>query len=99
MARLAFTPPKIKVPLGEFVALDHDRRVEYVVELVKQEMRASLSPGVGAFEPTLSCVPSSGGAVDDLTRREILEFSAVRNCLAHRKGIVDELLRACGAQS
>jgi hypothetical protein len=94
-ARLAFIP-QIRVPVGEFVALDHERRVEYVVELVKQEMRASLSPGVGAFEPTLDAF-KLGGQVEDLTRREILEFSAVRNCLAHRKGIVDErFLKACG---
>jgi hypothetical protein len=38
-----------------------------------------------------------GGTVEEVTGRELLELSAVRNCLAHRRGIVDARFReACG---
>jgi hypothetical protein len=46
----------------------------------------------------LACkLERSPSAVADLTKRQLLELSAVRNCLAHRRGIVDaRFLKACG---
>lgn len=95
-SRFKFIPSKMKVSLGEFVSLDDDDRVEFVLDAVKLEVRASLSPGVGAFEPTLGAF-KLGGAVDDLVKRSLLEMAAIRHCLVHRKGVVDErFLKACG---
>lgn len=91
---LATVHTKHKVSVAEFFAMDDENRVARVVELVRAD--AKLSPGIGAFEPMFDAFGLGKGA-DETTRRVLLEFAAVRNCLAHRKGIVDErFLEACG---
>jgi hypothetical protein len=88
--------PKYRLAVADIFTLDEDERVEQVIEMVRLEVRSGLQRGVGVFEPLLK-VFGLGGAVAEATSREILEFSAVRNCLAHRRGIVDKrFLDACG---
>jgi len=60
-------------------------RIERIIELAKQEVGAGFGPGVAAFEPVLAMFGLKG-AVADVTKRELLEFSAVRKLSRASKG-------------
>lgn len=95
-ASLKVIAPKVKISIAEFYALDDEQRIERAIELARQEVGASFGPGVSAFESTFDMFKLKG-TVEDLTGRELLELAAVRNCLAHRNGIVDaKFMKACG---
>lgn len=84
---------KVKIAFGEYLSLQVEDRVRYVLEEVKQSVRSALKPGIGRFEAVLDLV-KLGGGVPDGTRRDLYELSLVRNVLVHRAGIVDRRFKA-----
>lgn len=86
---------KVEVSLGDFMALDDAGRAEELLNAVKQQKKSRLLKGADAFETFLNPF-GLASAVADETKRELLEFSAVRNCITHRRGIVDRRFKeAC----
>lgn len=79
---------KIKISLGEFQTMDDDLRLEYLLEEAKLAQKAKLARGPAVFERTLK-VFGFDGPIEAETSREQVDFSAIRNCVAHRRGIVD----------
>jgi len=95
-SRLKSLTPKIKMSAAEFYTMTEQERIETIVELAKQETRSSLKTGAGAFEDLLKAF-DLGGGIAAPTARELLELSAFRNCIVHRKGIVDARFKEkCG---
>lgn len=98
-SRIAKVPQGVKVTLSEFYAYDEDKRIREVVRLVGDSLASSFQPGTGKFETMLNAF-GLGGAIERLTKETILEFAAVRNCIVHRKGIVDaKFKKACGTST
>lgn len=86
---------KLKRPLVQFGSSSLDEQTEYLVSLLKEEVRASLQPGIGRFEAILKAV-GLGGPVHDEVRRALLELSEIRHVLVHRRGKADaKLLERC----
>lgn len=86
---------KIQVSLLQFNTMDPAERIEYIVDRIEEKNKSKFSRGVGRFENMLKPF-GFGGEVDPVASKELLEFSAVRNCLVHRQGIVDRrFLEAC----
>ncbi len=86
---------RLKGPLIEFADADPSSRAEFLVDMLAQDVRASLKAGVGRFEVILEAVGLTG-TVADPVRRSIYEFSQVRNAIAHRNGIADaRFIAAC----
>jgi hypothetical protein len=79
---------RIRVRLGEYQALSLDERGYHIVELIEQEVSASLKLGVGRFEALLEPIGLVGG-VPDAVRRTLFELSQIRNVLVHRRGVAD----------
>lgn len=84
---------RLKGPLLEFARASESERIEYLLDLLTQETRARLKPGVGRFEPILNAV-GLGGAVDDRARRRLLELLEMRNIIIHRNSRADRRLLA-----
>jgi len=82
---------KLKGPLVSFMSSSPEEQAEYLVTVLKEDVRASLQPGIGRFEAILSVV-GLGGAVLDEVRRAFLELSEVRHVLVHRRGKADAKL-------
>lgn len=79
---------KLKGPLVEFATAPQTEQVQYLRDLLNQDVAAALKPGVGRFESVLAAV-GFGGPVNDLARRTLLELSEVRNVILHRGAVVD----------
>lgn len=82
---------KLKGPLVPFLASSPQEQAEYLAELLKQEVRASLHSGAGRFEAVLGMI-ELGGAVSSEVRRLLLELSEIRHVLVHRRGVADAKL-------
>jgi hypothetical protein len=75
--------------------MDAVGRIDYIVDKIEEKYKSKFSRGAGRFENMLKPF-GFGGEVNTTTSRELLKFSAVRNCLVHRQGIVDRrFLEAC----
>jgi hypothetical protein len=75
--------------------MDPIERIEYIVDKVEDKHKSKFSRGVGRFEHMLKPF-GFGGEVDPIASKILLEFSAVRNCLVHRQGVVDRrFLEVC----
>ena len=86
---------ELKVPLGEWEALDKDERHDLIVDLLERGLNATFKHGISRFEAVLEIFGLSGG-VDDDDRRTLFELQQIRNVLVHRRGIVDRrLVTAC----
>jgi len=82
---------KLKGPLISFISSSPEEQAEFLVNVLKEDVRASLQPGIGRFEAILNAV-GLGGAVHDGVRRVLLELSEVRHVLVHRRGKADAKL-------
>lgn len=86
---------RLKIKLGEYRAIPRGEQYEFVAEQLERELGAGLKVGVSRFEKLLDVFELSG-AVPELLRRTIYEFSQVRNVIVHRSGRVDQqFVRAC----
>lgn len=78
---------KIKVFVGEYEALTSTERPGFLLAQLKTQLK--YGPGVGRFEAYADAL-GLPGSVDGHVKRAILEFSAVRNVIVHRRGLVDK---------
>jgi hypothetical protein len=85
---------RMKVRLGDILALDERQRAFYLVDLLDRELSGPFKVGVGRLEPLLEPFALSGDTPDD-TRRTLLELHQIRNLHAHRQGFADR--RFCDA--
>jgi hypothetical protein len=82
---------KLKGPLVSFMSSSPEDQAEFLVNALKEEVRASLQTGIGRFEAILSAL-GFGGPVHDEARRVFLELSELRHVLIHRRGRADAKL-------
>jgi hypothetical protein len=68
---------RIRVRVGEYESLSSDEKAFYVVELLEQELGATLKNGVGRFESLLEPI-GMNGPVSAPIKRTIYELSQVR---------------------
>lgn len=80
---------KLKGPLLEFASASQQKQSEYILDLLYNELSASLRRGVGKFEHVLNAI-ELGGSIDERVKKNIFELSEIRNIVAHRNGIADE---------
>ncbi|WP_433618752.1 hypothetical protein [Paenibacillus cellulositrophicus] len=86
---------KVKGNLYEFVNLSELDRAEFILESLKTDIKARQKLGIGRFESLLETVGYEGG-IPDIVRKNILEFSQIRNAIMHKNGKVDSrLLKLC----
>jgi hypothetical protein len=81
---------RVKVSVGEFQASTRDARLRYLVG--ETDRRLGISAGLPRFEQLFEAV-GLGGPLDEKLRRKLIEMYAVRNVVAHRRGIADRKLR------
>jgi hypothetical protein len=80
---------KIQIPLVEYNAMSEDERLEFLIARATEKQRGGkFGPGAGRFEGALNAF-SLGGGLDDNLKKQLVAFSSVRNCLVHRRGVVD----------
>lgn len=79
---------RIKLPLAVYESLDREGRMSLLAQEINRSINADLKLGIGKFESLLEVI-GLAGAVDDATRRDLLEVSEVRNLLVHRAGVAD----------
>lgn len=86
---------KVKGNLYEFVNLSEMDRAEFILESLKNDIKARQKLGIGRFESLLETVGYEG-SIPDIVRKNILEFSQIRNSIMHKNGKVDSrLLKQC----
>ena len=79
---------KLKGPLIEFAAASRGQQAEYLSDLLIQDLKAKLKPGIGRFETILNEI-GFGGGVNPHVARILLELSQLRNIILHKNGRVD----------
>jgi hypothetical protein len=85
----------LKVPLGDYLALNDDARWPWLLDQIKRSQSSSLKAGVGQFESVLDAV-GLGGPVDSDLRTAIFYAKAMRNVIAHKGGRIDaKFVEAC----
>lgn len=86
---------KLKVRLGDYMALEPFDRCLWVVDLIDQESGGPLRVGVNRFESLLQPIGLAGD-VKESTKKLLFELSNVRHLIVHRRAFVDRrLLLAC----
>lgn len=86
---------KIKVSLADFLVLEKEDHVRYIVEEMSRSHSLVRRQGVDGFEIFLGFVGLSG-AVDPAIKKTIWEVNHVRNVIVHRGSIADrKLVQSC----
>jgi hypothetical protein len=85
--------PKLKIKLGDYVALTKREQASYIVDLLEQETSSPLKQGINRFEILLDPLGLAGATPDNVTR-QIYELQQVRNVIVHQNGRCDRRLRA-----
>jgi hypothetical protein len=86
---------KLKGSLLEFIQMTDSEQTEYILELLKNELKLNIKSGVGRFDGLLDAIELSG-SIPEIIRRNLYELSQVRNCLVHRNSKVDlRLVKNC----
>ncbi|WP_132420315.1 hypothetical protein [Paenibacillus albiflavus] len=78
----------LKGPVVNFLLMPSSQQIEYLLELLKRKVNATLGDGIERFERLLNAV-QYGGKVHTKIKDVMLELSQVRNILVHRNGEVD----------
>jgi hypothetical protein len=82
----------LKLGLGEYESLSGDDRAAYLLEKLQDRLGSKRAGGIERFE-LLFRLFGLTSQLDAQTVRDLLELSAVRNLLVHRRGVVDTNLR------
>jgi hypothetical protein len=86
---------RMKVRVGDLLALDDASRARFLVEQLDRDQAGPHRQGANRFESLLEPFGLSGHLDDDL-RRTLYEFYQMRNLHAHRQGSADRrFLQAC----
>jgi hypothetical protein len=78
----------LKISLVEFETLGSGDRADYLLERLEEKLGSKKAGGIERFEILFRLFGMSS-ALDEAVVRNLLELSAVRNLLIHRRGIVD----------
>ena len=85
----ALEPVKsLKINLGEYESLPQEDRATYLLERLEDKVGSRRAGGVERFE-VLFRVFGLTSKLDGQLVRDLLELSAVRNLLVHRRGVID----------
>lgn len=84
---------KIRIRLGDYVALSKREQIAHIVELLAQDSSSVAKHGVNRFEALLDPLGLSGEIPKDVART-LFELQQVRNVIAHKNGRCDRRLRA-----
>lgn len=79
---------KIRVELNDFIKLKGRERARFIVDRIDREANGPMKRGLGRLNTVLSAIGFDVTLSNEI-QRDIFEFQQIRNCLAHRFGIVD----------
>ncbi len=86
---------KIKVPLSQFLVLDEEERLRFLIAELQHRVGSTYARGLERFESMLNAF-GLGGKLDEKYGRSIFELGEIRNVIVHRGGIVDrKVAEAC----
>jgi hypothetical protein len=80
---------KIKLSIAQLESASPAERLEYLLDGIQREHNSKFKKGIEQFEVIFGLFGLSG-RVDSDMKRVFLEFSAMRNLIAHRRSIVDK---------
>lgn len=79
---------RLRIRLSEYESIPRNQRHRFVAEQLERQIGSNLKEGLNRFESLLDPFGLSGALPDQL-RRDIYEFSQVRNLIAHNASKVD----------
>lgn len=82
----------LKIGFGEYEGLPPEDRAAYLLERLEDKLGSRRAGGVERFEALFRLFGMSS-EVDERIVRDLLELSAIRNLLVHKRGIVDVRFR------
>ena len=82
----------LKIGLAEYESLSLDDRAAYLLERLEEKLGSRRAGGVERFEALFRTF-GMASPIDAEIARNLLELSAVRNLLVHRRGVVDARFR------
>lgn len=82
----------IKIPLGQFMAMSEDQRLEFLVTEMDRSINVGDDGGIARQEALLEYLGLAGEIPAQL-KADLVELVAVRNVLVHRSGIADARLK------
>ena len=86
---------KLKIRLGDYLALSRYEQALHIVELLDQDTGSGLRNGINRFQVLLEGLGLKL-ELEEPQKKVLFEFQMVRNNLAHRNGVVDRrLLESC----
>jgi hypothetical protein len=86
---------KLRGAILEFLQMTEMEQAEYILELLKNELKSNLKPGSGRFDGLLTAIDCDG-PVPEVIKKNLYELSQVRNSLIHRNSKADSrLLKNC----
>ncbi|MDQ0112459.1 hypothetical protein [Paenibacillus harenae] len=89
------TLKRIQGPLVDFINMSHSDQSLFLLDSLKQSIKANLKLGVGRFESILSSI-NHDGVVHELVRTTLFELSQIRNVLVHKNGKADlRIIKNC----
>lgn len=80
---------RIKIPLGEFLELTEDERMEALLALADRESRGLGWQGVARLEGLLRLVGLEGEMDAPGLRADLHTMYQIRNLFVHRRGVID----------
>lgn len=83
----------LKIGFGEYEGLTGEDRAAYLLERLEDKLGSRRAGGVERFE-ILFRLFGMTSKLDSQVARDLLELSAVRNLLVHRRGVVDVRFKA-----
>ncbi|WP_339188967.1 hypothetical protein MKX33_03115 [Paenibacillus sp. FSL R5-0490] len=89
------TLKKVQGPLVDFINMSHSDQSLFLLDGLKQSIKANLKLGIGRFESILSSI-NHDGVVNELVRTILFELSQIRNVLVHKNGKADlRIIKNC----
>lgn len=83
------TIQKVKIPIALLETTTSTERLELLVDTIQRELNSKFKRGIGQFESVFEAF-GLPGTIDSETKRTFIEFSAVRNLIAHRRSVADK---------
>ncbi len=83
----------LKIGLGEYEVLSGEDRAAYLLERLEDRLGSKRAGGIERFEALFRLFGMTS-ELDGQIVRDLLELSAVRNLLVHRRGVVDARFRS-----
>ena len=85
---------RLRVKLGEYLALSKTEQAHYIVELMEQDLASPLKRGVTRFDSLFEPFALVATPLPDSHVKTLFELQQVRNAIAHKNGNADRQLKS-----